>query len=261
MRPRATAMVLAALASMLAGAPEAAAERLVISLSNHRIMVTSNFTGEELVLFGGIEQDAASRPRRNPYDLVVTVSGPRQSLVTFRKSRVLGIWVNADSRVFENVPTYLAVLANRPLENIASRETLRRLQLGLDNIPLPQRAGLNTGEGGPDETFRMAFLKLEGDRGLYREMPSGVTFITPTLVRASIPLPAEVAIGSYEVDARLFADGAMIERRSSAFEVYKAGFEQIVTTAARDHGLLYGLATMLMSILTGWLAAIIFRRD
>ena len=40
----------------------AAAERLIASLSNHRVMVTSNFTGEELVLFGGIEQDANIPP-------------------------------------------------------------------------------------------------------------------------------------------------------------------------------------------------------
>jgi uncharacterized protein (TIGR02186 family) len=239
----------------------AAAERLVTSLSNHRVMVTSNFTGEELVLFGGIEQDSASRPRRGPYDVIVTITGPRQTLVTYRKSRALGIWVNADSRVFENVPLYLVVLANRPLENIASAEMLRRLQLGLDNVPLPQRASLNIADASREDPFRVAFLQIEGDRGLYRELPSGVTFLTPALIRASIPLPAEVPIGNYEVDARLFADGAMIARTPSAFEVYKAGFEQVITNAAHDHGILYGLATALMSVLTGWLAAIIFRRD
>ena len=68
------------------GATPAAAERLVASLSNHRVMVTSNFVGDELVLFGGIEQDAASRPRRGGYDIVVTVTGPRQTMVTFRKA-------------------------------------------------------------------------------------------------------------------------------------------------------------------------------
>src|SRR3954454_4143772 len=89
-----------AFAALALSAVPAAGERLVASLSNHRVMVTSNFVGEELVLFGGIEQDSASRPRRGGYDIVVTVAGPRQSVVTFRKARVLGIWVNADSREF-----------------------------------------------------------------------------------------------------------------------------------------------------------------
>jgi len=88
----------------LAWPASAAGERLVVSLSDHRVMVTSSFVGEEIVLFGGVEQEGASRPPRSGYDIVVTVSGPRQNTVTFRKERMLGIWVNADSRVFEEAP-------------------------------------------------------------------------------------------------------------------------------------------------------------
>ncbi len=253
--------LLAVLGVLAASAGPAAAERLVASLSNHRVMVTSNFAGEELVLFGGIEQDPASRPRRGGYDIVVTVTGPRQTTVTFRKARVLGIWVNADSRVFENAPAYLAVLSNRPLDAIASAETLRRLQLGLDNISLPQRASVNIADAASDDPFRVAFIKIKSDHGLYREAANDVTFLTPALFRASIPLPAEVPIGTYEVDVRLFADGAQIAREPAPFEVYKSGFEQVVTNAARDHGMLYGLVTSMMAVVTGWFASVVFRRD
>jgi hypothetical protein len=34
-----------------------------------------------------------------------------------------------------------------------------------------------------------------------------------------------------------------------------------MTNAARDYGLLYGLATAMMAVATGWLAAVVFRRD
>ena len=43
-----------ALLLVACGVGPAAAERLVVSLSNHRVAVTSNFVGEELVLFGTI---------------------------------------------------------------------------------------------------------------------------------------------------------------------------------------------------------------
>ena len=248
-------------AALVASEAPAAAERLVTSLSNHRVMVTSNFTGEELVLFGGIEQDGAARLRRGGYDIVVTVTGPRQTTVTFRKARMLGIWVNADSRVFEDAPAYLAVLTSRPLDAIASTETLRRLQLGLDQIPLPQQASVNIAAADSDDPFRVAFIKIKTDLGLYREVTNGVTFLAPTLFRASIPLPAEVPIGTYEVDVRLFADGTQIARAPAPFEVYKFGLEQVVTNAARDHGVLYGLATAMMALATGWFASVVFRRD
>ncbi len=260
MRARALSVLLG-LAALTAASSQAAAERLVASLSTHRVMITSNFTGEELVLFGGVEQDNASGLRRGGYDIVVTVAGPRQSTVTFRKERMLAIWVNSDSRVFEDVPSYLAVLSNRPLSAIASTETLRRLQLGLDNTPLPQGASVNIAEAGSDDPFRQAFIKIKTEHGLYREVSNGVTLLAPELFRATIPLPAEVLVGTYEVDVRLFSDGIQLARTPAPFEVYKSGFEQVVTAAARDHGVLYGLATAAMALATGWFASIVFRRD
>jgi hypothetical protein len=35
---------------------------------------------------------------------------------------------------------------------------------------------------------------------------------------------------------------------------------QFVATASVDHGLIYGLATMGIALLTGWIASIAFRR-
>ena len=254
-------LLLAAAVSVTGAAPPAAAERLVTSLSEHRVMVTSSFNGSEVVLFGGIERDTGTLPLRGNYDVAVTVIGPRQDIVTFRKQRMLGIWVNYESRLFENAPSYLAVLTNRPLEAIAGAETLRRLQLGLDNFALPQRVDAAAATDVPGETFRKALLQLKDEHGLYRQEGNGVTFLTPALFRASIALPAEVPTGTYEIDVKLFLDGMMIARTPSALEIYKAGFEQFVTSSAQTHGALYGLATSMMAILTGWFASVVFRRD
>src|SRR5947199_10488360 len=104
----------------------ARAERLIVSVSNHRVTVTPNYSGEELVLFGSVEKDAATPGGRTSYDLVVTVSGPRADMVTRRKERKFGIWINTDYRQFLKVPTYLALFSNRPIEAIASPESQRR---------------------------------------------------------------------------------------------------------------------------------------
>jgi len=243
------------------GLRSAAAERLVVSLSNHRVAVTSNFVGEELVLFGTIEPDPAASPLRPPYDLVVTVTGPRQTLRTRRKQRMLGIWVNVDSREFVRVPSYLAVLSNRPVNTIASQDTLRRLQIGLDNFLLPQRIGVDVADTVRDDPFRRAFVRLQSQQGLYRESGTAVTFLTPTVFRAAIPMPAAVPTGNYTIDVELFGGGILVARTNSALEVIKTGFEQYVADAARDYGLLYGMATALMALIIGWFASVIFARD
>jgi uncharacterized protein (TIGR02186 family) len=252
-----------ALAALLLTAGTAAAERLVTSLSDYRVSIASTFTGAELILFGIVERDAATVPRRGGYDIVVTVAGPRQTMVTWRKERVFGIWVNADSRTFVKAPSYLAVLANRPIEEIAPQEVRRRLQLGLARTLLPQLIGDDVADVVRDDPFRQAFLRLRAERGLYVEKPNGVTFLDPasTFFRTAIPLPAEAPIGSYEVEVKLFADGTLLARGPSAFELYKVGFEQFVANAAHHHGLLYGFGTASLALMVGWLASVVFRRD
>jgi uncharacterized protein (TIGR02186 family) len=250
----ASAAVLATTATL--AATPAKAERLVTSLSNYRVSIASNFTGADIVLFGTVDRDAATAQRRGGYDLVVTVAGPKQNVVTWRKERVLGIWVNAEQRTFVGAPSYLAVLANRPIDTIAGPELQRRLQLGLNNILLPQDIAGDVADVVRDDPFRMAFVRLRGEQGLYMERTNALTFLTPTLFRTAIPLPADAPIGTYEVDVKLFADGALLARERSAFELYK-----VVANAARYHGTLYGLATAGLALLVGWLASVLFRRD
>ena len=100
-------------------------------------------------------------PRRGGYDIVVTVTGPRQTLVTRRKERVLGIWINVDSRIFDNVPPISRCSPTGRSTTSPIAETLRRLQLGLDNFLLPQRIGADIADAVRDDPFRDAFLRLQ----------------------------------------------------------------------------------------------------
>jgi uncharacterized protein (TIGR02186 family) len=251
---------LLALALIILASP-AHAERLITTLSTSRVLIYSNFTGADVVLFGSVERDAQTVARRGGYDIVVTVTGPREDILTFRKERVFGIWVNADSRTFVKAPSYLTVLSNRTITDIADINTLRRTQTGLARTLLPQEISGDIADSIRDDPFRQAFLRLKIERNLYRETQNGVTFLTPALYRAAIPIPDNAPTGNYDVDVKLFADGALLARTQTALEVVKVGFEQVVANAARDYGLLYGLATALMALMTGWLASVVFRKD
>jgi uncharacterized protein (TIGR02186 family) len=245
----------------LFAAGTARAERLIVSVSNHRVTVTPNYSGEELVLFGSVERDGNAPLPRNGYDLVVTISGPQIDMITRRKERRFGIWVNTDSRQFLKVPAYLAAFSNRPLDKIATPDILRRQQLGLKNVLLTQRVGTDYADVVASDPFRSAFLRLRSEQGLYRENTSAVTFLTPTLFRTGIPLPAEVPIGTYHIAIKLLTDGALVTKTDTAFEIVKVGFEQFVATAARQHSLVYGLTTAFIALMTGWMASVVFRKD
>jgi uncharacterized protein (TIGR02186 family) len=252
-----TALVFASCALLAAPAK---AERLVTSVSSHRVLITSNFTGTEVVLFGSIEDEEYS-PRKDSYDLVVTVHGPTETFLTRRKGRVLGIWVNIESRQFIDVPSYIAVFTSRPPAELGPPDFLRRNRIGLVNHTLRQRIGTDFGDVVQQDPFRAAFLRVKMDQGLFYEEPQGVTFITPTLFRATVPIPGIAPTGSYEVETLLLSGAQVIAREATAIEVVKTGFEELFARSAREHGFIYGLATALLALGTGLLANFLFRRD
>ena len=73
---------------LLSSLAPAQAETLITSLSNHRVLINSNYTGTQIAVFGAIERDAQTVARATGYDVVVTVRGPRQFLTVREKERL-----------------------------------------------------------------------------------------------------------------------------------------------------------------------------
>jgi uncharacterized protein (TIGR02186 family) len=109
--------------------------------------------------------------------------------------------------------------------------------------------------------FREALVRLKKKNGLYAERAGAVAYLSPTLFRTTVPLPANVPVGTYDVDVYLFNDGAMISKVSSKLRIAKTGFEQYTYNLAYKYSLAYGLAAVVLALFTGWLAGVIFRKD
>jgi uncharacterized protein (TIGR02186 family) len=247
---------------MAAGfAKPVAGEELITAVSSDTVSIKSTFTGAEIVLFGTIERDVQTVARPRGYDIVIVTRGPKQRIVVRRKSRLAGIWVNRESRDYVNAPSYLAILSNRPLAEIADPLVLSRFQLSLDQLTLLE-PGTDAAAPAPQATvFQEALLRLMRRRAHYVEDPSGVTFLSPALFKANIPLPASVPVGEYRAEVYLLGDGALLAQAAKVISIRKAGVEQLVTVLASEMPLFYGLLAVALAIFSGWLAGIVFRRD
>lgn len=235
------------------------AETLVTSLSSHRVLITSNYTGSSIAVFGAIERDAQTVSRATPYEVVMTVRGPRQSLVVREKERLGPVWINRDQQKFPDVPAYLGVLSSTPLLEITTPALRARQKLGLEAILNAPDFTLDRGDA--DEPFREALLRLKLREALYLEIDRGVAFLTPSIFRAAIPLPATAPPGNYDIEVTLLTDTVILARTQTSFELVKTGFEQQVGEIARDWAPLYGAMTAAVALLFGWFASVVFRRD
>lgn len=228
-------------------------ESLVVTVEPSRIAVSSSFSSGTVVIFGAVQTNA---PPSAPYDVAVIVSGPPQTVVTRRKGRVGGIWVNQDSRTFRNVPSFLGVNTTRAPETLASPEVLRRQGIGLKYALFD--AGVPP-DG--DDPYLINLVNIRVQQGLFNERAAAVTFLSQTVFRTEIPLPDNVPVGDYAVNLKLFQNGNMVSETVSSFTVAKIGVEEFVVKAAADYSLFYGLSIMSMGLFTGWLASVAFRRD
>lgn len=256
MRRAALALAVACLTA-LASVP-ARAETLIAALSTHRIAIASNFTGDQLAVFGLVERDGRSVARADPFDIVVTVRGPQRMLIVREKERVGPIWINRNQRRFPDRSIYLSVATNRPIREILSEQAARRDRIGLANA---QRSQAGFDFDFDVGRFREALIRTLEGKHLYTLDERGVTFLSPALFSSQIKIPATAPTGPYEVEVLLYAGGSALARQTTNFEVVKTGAEQSMASAAHDRPLLYGLATVAVALLLGWLATVIFRRD
>jgi len=228
-----------------------AGENLVSGLSQDTIQITSSYSGTDIVVFGAIERPDSD----TKHDIAVVVRGPATDMRVRQKSRVAGIWVNSGRVILRSMPGYYFLASTKPLAQLASAETLRQYSLGLDAL-MPHSVT------GPDDTeaYRQALLRFERKAGLYRETPNGVRFLSGTLFRAHVALPASAPRGQYTAEVYLLRDGRVIGARSSPLSIDQTGLERQLFDFAYRAPFAYGLSTVLMAVLLGWLSSLAFRR-
>lgn len=250
MRPWLALLLL--LACLAPGASRA--DTLVSTLSDDAIEITSSFAGSRIVVFGavrGTEPEEAD----SDYQIAVVVEGPSTAIVTRRKERVLGIWMNTESRRFFAVPSYYVVHLSGNLHPEASEELLSRFQLGLESLDFVHNA-VARGDG----PFAAAVIEQMRERGLYDERPNAVELLAPDVFRTTFFLPSEIPLGNYRVSVHLFRDGTFLASRVQNMLVLKTGFSDRLARFADEWALPYGLLTVALGLFTGWFAGFIFRR-
>ena len=247
---------LAALLLTPAGAAQAADPRLVPDVSSRAIDIQYSFTGEELLLFGAILYPGQRLPDDRA-DIVVVLKGPVRPVILREKRRVAGIWVNANSLRLRTSPGFYAIGSSRPIDKLVDERTAAIFELGLNNLSM---SPTGFSEAKKLQRFEAGLIDLYTRLGLFYENPAAVEISEGVLYRARIPVPARVPVGTYRAETYLISRGRVLAVASRDVQIRKAGFERFVALAAEQHGFLYGLSAVALSLLLGVGASAMFRR-
>ena len=251
--------LLGALAEACAQAEPVSRENIEIGLSTDRFSIRSDFGGADLTIFGALEDVDPLTSHQGRYDVIVVLEGPARPIVVWKKSRVLGMWINTESETFLGVPASYSVATTRALQDITNTESYRQLSLGADNIHLqPQHPD---GSAKTIEEFTAALRERKRATGLYSERIGGVEFLSQNLFRATVYLAPNVPVGTHRARAFLFKNSAFVRETSVPLVIFKAGLEQTIFSAAHEYSLFYGLFAVALAMLTGWAGSVLFRRE
>jgi uncharacterized protein (TIGR02186 family) len=182
--------LLLALLFMFASAP-AEAEKLVSTVSNPQVLITSSFDGTSLSLFGNIEADTPDGATSGPYNVIVVITGPLQDRVTRMKTSNFGIWSNTGQVNFKAFPSFYAVVASGKLDAIANPELLAEAAIRPED---QARLAAET-SGLKGERFGLELVRLMSEENHFVLREDGVRFLSDTAYAVNITLPSDVANG------------------------------------------------------------------
>jgi uncharacterized protein (TIGR02186 family) len=233
--------------SLLCWGSVARAEGLVADLTSHLIAITTGFTGASVVLFGATD---------GPGDVIVAVRGPEREITVRRKSSVAGVWVNTQQVTFDNLPSFYAVAASRPIADILSPAAATFYRLGIANLKL---AASTPAPSAVVDAFRTALERTQQEAGLYVERMGKVDFLGERLFRTTITFPSNVPTGTYLVEVFLVRDKDVVSGQTTPLVVSKVGVDAAVFEFSTRQPGFYGAIAVVTAVVAGWLASLPFR--
>lgn len=265
-----------------ASATPARADDIVGALSQNRVSLTANFAGSEILIFGAIVPGDSPQPDTEDADptvppesaapgettpattealdhgtdVIIVIEGPREPVAVWRKERRAGIWVNVESVTLPSVPSFYAVAATAPLNEILSAEADTQHRISVGQAIQADRAL----EGGAHTAlFAEALVRIRERGRAFLALERHVRVDRGVLFRATVQLPANLTEGAYTTRMFLVRNGAVVNQFRTAIFVQKDGLEQWLHWLATHYAFFYGLLALAIALIAGWGASALFR--
>ncbi len=249
------AVIRAAFFAVALAGPALADESIVTGLSQNRVSITADFVGSEILVYGAVKRDAPA-PEGSPLEVIVTVEGPAAPVTVRRKERVAGIWINNASVRVDSAPSFFAIATTGPLNHILSDTENLRFDITIERVI---RAVGITAEADKAGEFLLALLRVRTQEDRYRVLEGKVELTEDTLFRTDVELPANLIEGEYKVRIFLLRDQKVIAHQERLVGVRKVGLERFIFNLAHEQPLIYGLLSLVLAAVAGWVASTAFR--
>jgi uncharacterized protein (TIGR02186 family) len=193
-------------------------------------------------------------------DLAIVCTGEESTVDLKKKGKVWGLlWMNVGDVSFKHVPLLYQVVSSGKLGDMAAAADLENAGIGIPALEARSAPGKN-------EDMHRSFLeliKLKEHEGLYSIRERSLE-IHPRGAQqefsATLNFPTTVKPGEYRLQLISFVQGKAVPLAERVLSVRLAGTAAIIQSLSMNHGLAYGILSVVIALAAGLLTGFIFGR-
>jgi uncharacterized protein (TIGR02186 family) len=225
----------------------AVASSIISGISTNEINIDTKFNGAEILLFGAKDDFG---------NIVIAVRGPKKNFLVTRKEKLFGIWHNGKRVKMKESYSYYSFFSTAR-DTGTSEQLMSELELGKNNIDFNSSADVNPED---KNEFQIQLVDYFEKEKLYLNNSHGVDFLDETLFKVMLKFPKNIARGLYSVEIYLINDNNLSSFQTIPIYVNQVGLSARVLDFAYQQSFLYGLLSIALALVVGWLANYLFVR-
>ena len=219
-------------------------------ISENNIKIETNFIGKEVIIFGILNDDQ---------ETIMTIKGPEKNALIQKKERILGFWFNTKKITYNQIPSIFFIASSNEIEDILPTSTIIKEELSFDYLLENKTSQRNFISDISLDTWKSNFVRIKKSKNLFKEYE--IENIDNKLFQTRIFFPAKSIPGEYKVNLYQIKDNLIINNKEKVITLKKSGIGNQIYNFAHKNAAAYGLFAIIFAVLSGFLAATLFRRS
>ena len=219
-------------------------------ISEDNIKIETNFTGKEVIIFGILNDGQ---------ETIMTIKGPQKNAVIQKKERILGFWFNTKQITYNEIPSVFFIASSKNIEDILPASTIIKEGLSFNYLLENKTSQRNFISDVSLENWKDNFVRINKNKNLFKKY--NVEKIDNKLFQTRIFFPAKSIPGEYKVNVYQIQNNLILNNKEKIITLKKSGVGSQIYNFAHNNAAAYGLFAIIFAIMSGFLAATLFRRS
>ena len=218
-------------------------------ISEENIKIETNFIGKEVIIFGILNDDQ---------DTIITIKGPEKNAVIQKKERILGFWFNTKKIIYNKIPSIFFIASSNDIKDILPTSSIIKEELSFKYLLENKTSKRNFISDISLETWKDSFVRIKKNKNLFKEY--NIEKIDNKLFQTRVFFPTKSIPGEYKVNVYQIKNNLILNNKEKIITLKKSGIGSQIYNFAHMNAAAYGLFAIIFAILSGFLAATLFRR-